>query len=526
MIGKKLGLPLLLTLLCVAMITYPSFSPTLSLEVTVATDKSSYVLRETVQVHGNVTYDNEPVEEGMVAIQIENSLSNLVIRTVPTGTDISGGGGIKILSVSPCDSTGNPKDEFERGKWAYFKATVRNNDIVEQTVLITINIYDSTLTPLGIGATQMTIDPDQTITFIPGIWIDKWASPGNAPIYANVLTDWPENMGYPYSPEKTANFTIIESEFEEPPNNQIPEQPVQNGAYEIQFQLSPEPLPGTYTVRVCAWYKGYKSLATTTFQVEDIPAPPRASFVAKPPTASPNYTITFDASSSSAEGYGDTITSYAWDFGDTQGATGKIVQHSYPHIGNYTVILNVTDSEGFWNTTSKIIRIAITRDIALTHIQCLDEVYSDWLVTITVIVKNQGTMPETFNVTAYNNTSVIEVRTITELGALEQSTVTFTWDTTGITPPTNRTIWAEATAVPNETDTTNNVLIYGITLVKMLGDVAYNRQIDIYDVVRICASYGSESSDPEWDPQADLIPNGEIDIYDVVVVCSKYGTTY
>lgn len=525
MIRKKLGVYLLLTLIGIATITNSSFAIS-PLEVTVTTDKSSYVLREKVHVHGNVTYENQPVEEGLVGIQIENPLSNLVIRTVPTGTIVPGEWSVEVLSVLPCDSGGNPKNRFERGKWAYFKVTVKNNLVTPRNVLITINIYDSTLIPLGIGATQLTIDGGKTATFISGIWIANWASAGNAPAYANVYTDWPKNNGYPYSPEKTANFTIIESEYEEPPNNPLPEQPVQNGTYKIQFRLSPEPLPGTYTVSVSAWYKGYTSLATTTFQVEDITTPPWASFVAKPPTAGPNYTITFDASSSSAEGYNDTITSYTWDFGDGQNSTGKIVTHSYPALGKYTVTLNVTDSEGFWNTTSKIIPITIIHNLALTHIQCLDEIYSDWLVTITVAVKNKGTLPETFDVTTYYNSSILGIKTVTDLGPLEQTTLTFTWNTTGLTPYVNYTISAEADTLPNETDTTDNQLTYGTIKVKALGDVNGDRKIDIYDVVLVASIYGSKSGDPNWNIHADLRPDGKIDIYDVVIVCSKYGTTY
>jgi len=251
-----------LSLMCIvlALFTIYGFANS-SLEVTATTNKSSYILRETVDVYGNVTYNGQPVQEGLVAIQVANQLSNIVIRTVPVGSIESATWGVEVLSVSPCDSAGNPKNSFERGEWAYFNTTVRNNMVIPKNVLITINVYDNAFIPLGMGYLALTVDPGKTVTYmssiwinewasIGGIWINEWASIGDARAYANVYSDWPKNNGYPYSPEKSANFTIVESEYEEPLNNPIPEQQIQNGSYKICFRLSPEPFPGIYTISV------------------------------------------------------------------------------------------------------------------------------------------------------------------------------------------------------------------------------------------------------------------------------------
>jgi hypothetical protein len=61
---------------------------------------------------------------------------------------------------------------------------------------------------------------------------------------------------------------------------------------------------------------------------------------------------------------------------------------------------------------------------------------------------------------------------------------------------------------------------------ELLGDIIYNRKIDIFDVVKASIAYGSQGGEPEWDPEADLDPNGSINIFDVVTVTSQYGTTY
>lgn len=61
---------------------------------------------------------------------------------------------------------------------------------------------------------------------------------------------------------------------------------------------------------------------------------------------------------------------------------------------------------------------------------------------------------------------------------------------------------------------------------ELLGDIVYDRKIDIFDVVKASIAYGSQGGEPKWDPEADVDPNGSIDIFDVVTVTSQYGTTY
>lgn len=496
-----------------------------SLSVTVSTDKSNYVLREIVDVFGNLTFGG-PAKEGLVGIQVKHyGGSPFVMRTVPTG-NFTSGWSIQILSVQPCDADGNPKQNFERGKWSHFKAVVKNNEIWENTVLITINAYDISLIPLGLTTTIITMSGGSTATLLADVWIPSWACVGNAPVYANVYTDWPENGGYPKTPEKMGNFTIIESIYEELPDNPIPQQPIENGSYRIQFCLSPEPLPGTYSINVGAYYKGYKAFNSATFLVGDIEAPPRASFIAKPPTTGPNISITFDGTFSSAEGFNDTITSYTWDFGDENTETGSIVHHSYTDLGEYLCTLNVTDSEGYWNTTSKTIKIAIIHDVAVTSIQCLNEVYNNWVAKIKVTVKNEGTLTETFAVTAYYNDSLIASKTVTDLDINQEETLTFQWNTAGLLPLTNYNITANATILTGETDVKDNELAFGLVKVKLRGDVVFDRVIDISDVVSVTGVYRSEEGDPNWNPAVDLVIDGIIDIADVVTVTSIYRTTY
>jgi parallel beta-helix repeat protein len=82
---------------------------------------------------------------------------------------------------------------------------------------------------------------------------------------------------------------------------------------------------------------------------------PAASFSWSPSTPEVNEPVTFDASASMP--IGGEIVSYEWDFGDGEHASGMVVTHQYGSAGDYTVTLNVTDSEGLWDIEQKQIEV-------------------------------------------------------------------------------------------------------------------------------------------------------------------------
>ena len=85
--------------------------------------------------------------------------------------------------------------------------------------------------------------------------------------------------------------------------------------------------------------------------------PPQAAFSWLPQHPQVKETVAFNASDSTPDG--GYITSYKWDFGDDNTATtdNPITTHIYHTFGNYTVTLNITDSEGKWDAESKTIMV-------------------------------------------------------------------------------------------------------------------------------------------------------------------------
>ena len=87
-----------------------------------------------------------------------------------------------------------------------------------------------------------------------------------------------------------------------------------------------------------------------------------------PPTALFTVTmngprVSFDASSS-YDSNGN-ITGYTWVFGDGNitSITNSTIEHAYRNVGNYTITLNVTDTNELWNTTSRTMTVTYTTDL-------------------------------------------------------------------------------------------------------------------------------------------------------------------
>lgn len=219
------------------------------------TDKTSYHYRQMVSIYGNVTFDGSLVEEGLVAIQLENPANNtLALRTVPANETPSDNWTVEITSFLSTDAGGNPKTIFNRNSFAYFRADMRNNNIFSnRTVLFTITLCDSDSTPFQIHWLTTTINPGQTHEVLVALYIDDWVSTGNATAYASVCTDWPKNGGYPYAPGRRVNFGIVTTSV-------TPYQPpeVGNSSYRADIRLPPGAQLGTYSITVSAYYKGNK----------------------------------------------------------------------------------------------------------------------------------------------------------------------------------------------------------------------------------------------------------------------------
>lgn len=188
---------------------------------------------------------------------------------------------------------------------------------------------------------------------------------------------------------------------------------------------------------------------------------------------------------------------------------------------------NLNDSSGqpiTHNAWSGTVEIASgVHDVAITDVLTSGTLVSQGYSTkINVTIANEGTFPESFNVTVYANETAFNTTQI-YLTAGNLETITVVWDTAGWTKG-NYTISAVADTIPDETDTDDNTLEASTEVyVTTPGDLDGDGDVDIYDIVKICGCYGTREGDPLYDGDCDIDGDGDIDIYDIVIICNYYG---
>jgi len=284
---------------------------------------------------------------------------------------------------------------------------------------------------------------------------------------------------------------------------------------------------GNYTVTLTVTDDdGATDTATSTKTV--INRPPVARFTESKEIVVVGEAITFNASDS-YDPDGSTV-GYFWDFGDGTNASAVTVLHVYEKAGNYTVTIFVTDDDGATGTATanKTVYYRYKHDIAITSVTpSKTEVYKGQIVNITVIVRNEGNETETFDVTAYYGNNLIGTQAVTNLPSGENEILIFVWNTTGVQPSANYTIKVQASLVPGEIDTSDNILTDGTIKINSLLDINGDGIVDIVDLTIVALALWSEPGDENWDPRADIAePYGLIDIVDIVMVSIHLWETY
>ena len=166
-------------------------------------------------------------------------------------------------------------------------------------------------------------------------------------------------------------------------------------------------------------------------------------------------------------------------------------------------------------------------NIAIVKIDVMNKtvVGQGYIQEIDVEVANIGSFPQTFSLTVYANDTETQTFAVS-IAAENSTTLTFYWDTS-VTHYGNYTITAYAWPVPNEVDESDNLFVLDMEVcITIPGDVDGDRDVDIYDVVKITGIYGSKRGDPQFNPNSDLDDDGEIKIYDVVRCTSHYGQSW
>jgi len=141
-------------------------------------------------------------------------------------------------------------------------------------------------------------------------------------------------------------------------------------------------------------------------------------------------------------------------------------------------------------------------------------------VHINVTVENQGDFTESFNVTAYANTTIIHTQNVT-LTSGNSTIITFVWspDLKGV-----YNINATASTVQGESETTDNTFIDGTVRVTIAGDIAEPfGWVNILDILYFALRFGAGKGEPRYDPVADIDNNGIVSILDILIIAVNFG---
>ncbi len=238
----------------------------------------------------------------------------------------------------------------------------------------------------------------------------------------------------------------------------------------IEFNVTAPQVPGIHHFTVTSVITSLGEAWVTTENQSlyvVVRTPPKAAFAYIPVAPRVGDSVSLNASGSyDLDG---SILAYTWNFGDgnTTTITSKIITHIYKTFGNYSVVLNVTDNHSLCDSTSLTLTVHRV-DVAIVNVTFLPtEVFVGETANISVVVKNEGTANETFDVALYYDSISIGTLTVVDLEPGKEATLRFSWNTKGVTPNVNYEIKAEASACFAENETVDNTYSYGAVKVRV-----------------------------------------------------------
>lgn len=179
-----------------------------NIAITITDPSNSVVLSRTLTTdsHGNANMDFkiENLKTGTYSVSATSLIDGW---TYPANSEFkvsSQLSQIQVISAQGTDQRGNPTD-FTRGSMGFVKVQVNAQNNI--ATLITVNVFDSDLTSIGVGSLKTTLTTGQS-ELILSFLIPEDAATGTANIYVNGLSGWASDGGVALTREFTGNVRI------------------------------------------------------------------------------------------------------------------------------------------------------------------------------------------------------------------------------------------------------------------------------------------------------------------------------
>jgi hypothetical protein len=232
--------------------------------------------------------------------------------------------------------------------------------------------------------------------------------------------------------------------------------------------------------------------------------------------------------------YGDVVDqcNYTWTV-SSAGGLGDIYLYmpSSGAEGLYSVKVTIYDAHGVFEDEVVLSQVAYFPE-EMQHAVSAREltlaktvVGQGYGVEMEVTVVNEGHYPESLTASVYVNETLVDA-TQTPIPAGGSAIYVVHWDTAS-QELGNYTVRLFVEPVDGEVNTTDNFLQCDRTVcVSLPGDVDADRDVDIFDIVRLAETYGTVEGHPLYIGNCDINGDGDIDIFDIVLAASHYGENW
>jgi hypothetical protein len=316
---------------------------------------------------------------------------------------------LQIISITTLNSTLEPQTTFYQQDIIYFNLTVENVAMIEEPAAITIEAEDAADYPIiNITMQELTFQPGETCVIAGPSQVPNTAAIGNATASAAIYNaTLPEEGGVLYSPAISAWFEIAET----PPIHDV-------GITSVM--VSPRSVYVGEMVQIVVTVKDngtaieQNSILSVYYNSSSIWIPIETLPVTLTPGSQESVAFSWNTSSVSAGLY--QISAY--------GALPDNETNPSGTHGRWFV-------DGFVQVMTPLPRVI--HDIGITSIRlATHSVYIGGVVDIYVTVKNNGTATESFGLSTYYNSSLIETLQISALTPGSQESVAFSWNTSSV----------------------------------------------------------------------------------------------